>query len=179
MKYITPDGEIRDFEWKTPYNHSTEIESARTGLLCEDPSLAQQHQKDEADINTIVKRFGITGTLPQVQLPPTYADFDEVFDFQTAMDTMARAKFSFSQLPAETRSAFNNDPHRFVQAIDAMLSDTDDNRKKHNMTLLRAMNLAVEPGPVADQTTLGDLLAAIKEGKGPGDSPAPAPAKGA
>lgn len=174
MKYIDPEtGEAIDFQWKTPYNHVVNDESLRTGLKCEDPSLAQQNQEAESNINTIVGRFLKTGLLPQIQLPPLLEDFADVFDFQSAMNTMAAAKHSFMQLPADIRSAFQNDPHNFVSQIDAMLADTDAERRKGNMAVLRAMGLAVEAGPVADQTTLGDVLAAIKKQTASGGSPAP------
>lgn len=164
MKYLNTDtGELIDFEFKTPYNHNTSAESLRCATTNEEPTKTQQHPKDECDINTIVRNFGITKQLPNVPVPPSLEDFTEVFDFQTAMNVMAEAKASFMALPADIRSAFNNDPHNFVHEVDAILGDTDIERRDRNMASLRAMGLMLPPGPVADKTTLGDLLAAIKE----------------
>lgn len=126
--------------WKTPYNHDRDAESARVGLLCKDPSLAQQNGKEEADINTIVDRFLKTGALPPVKTPPTYADFSEVFDFQSAMDTVVQAQNSFMALPANTRSRFNNDPAKFVAYVDHCLETGD-------LEPLREMKLAVPKQP--------------------------------
>lgn len=173
MKYLDTDtGELIDFEWKTGFNHNTNAESERTGLECKDPSLAQQHQENESNINTIVKNFGITGQLPQVRLPPSIDEFTEVFDFQSAMNLLAAAKHSFLSLPAEVRSAFQNNPQIFVEQIDAMLGDADQTRRQDNMKVLRAMGLALEPGPIADKTTLGDVLKAIQAQTRPPEPPA-------
>lgn len=176
MKYMNYEtGELLDFEWKTPYNHDRDAVSRETGLECKDPTRTQQHQAEEANINSIVSRFLKTGLLPQIPLPPNLDEFGEIFDFQSAMNTLAEAKASFMQLPADIRSAFQNSPAHFVAQVDAMLGDQDPTRRDHNMKILRAMNLAVEPGPIADKTTLGDVLAAIKEQTAKGDSPAPEP----
>lgn len=149
--------------WKTPFNHDTDAEAARTALTCLDPSLAQQNGKDEADINTIVSRFLKTGVLPQVPMPPSYQDFDEVFDFQTALNLINAGKHSFMGMPAEVRDAFNNNPELFVNTVDQWIQETDPKTREKNLEVLRAMNLAVPAGPIADKTTLGDVLKAIKE----------------
>ena len=57
---------------RTPYNYSMDAVSEETGLECKDPSKTVQADKDDADINTIVKRFGLGMALPQgVRLPST------------------------------------------------------------------------------------------------------------
>lgn len=149
--------------FKTPYNHDRDYESDRTALYCNDESLAQQHEEEAANINNIVRNFGVTGKLPEVRLPPTLHDFDtQVFDFQSAMNIMAAAKDSFMQLPADVRSAFNNNPQLFVAQVDAWQNEPDEKERARHKANMRAMGLTVEPGPVADKTTLGDVLAAIK-----------------
>lgn len=165
MNTTTEDGEVLETPvfFKTPYNHNVELESLRTALYCKDPSKTIQSQAAEADINNIVKNFGITGMIPQINLPPSLDEFGEAFDFQSAMNVVAAANHSFSQLPAEVRTAFNNDPHRFVATVDEILNDQEGEQKRKNMEALRAMGLAVAPGPIADKTTLGDVLKAIKE----------------
>ena len=50
---------------RTPYNYDLDAASNESGLACEEPSLAQQHYKDECDINTILQKFNITGLLPE------------------------------------------------------------------------------------------------------------------
>lgn len=168
MKYLDREtGEWVDYEFKTPYNHDPNETTTEGALYCNDPTLTQQHQAKEADINTIVKNFGITGQLPQIPLPPPLAEFNEIFDFQSAMNVQAAARASFMMLPAETREAFYNDPHNFVSQVDDMLAETDEAKRKINLENLRLMGLAVEPGPTPDRTTLGDLLQAIKANSTP------------
>lgn len=126
--------------FKTPFNFDSDMESCRTALTCRDPSKAQQHQAEEADINTIVRRFGVTGTLPQIPMPPTLDEFGEIFDFQSAMNTLAAAKASFGMLPAEVRGTFQNDPHAFVAYVDAA-------REAGDLEQLRRWGLALPAVP--------------------------------
>lgn len=141
MKLDTETGELTEVNvfWKTPYNHDTTIEAIRTGTSCKDESKTQQHQKEEADINTIVGRFLKTGQLPQVPVPPTYQNFGEIFDFQSAMDTIKAATDSFLALPANVRSRFENDPAKFVAYVDHCL-------EREDLDPLREMGLAVPKG---------------------------------
>lgn len=99
---------------RSAFNYDTEAVSNETGLKCDDISLTVQSEKDEADINVIVRRFGLTGSLPQGVRTPTYDDFTGVTDYQSALNAMTLANDSFYQMPAEIRSEFDNDPHRFV-----------------------------------------------------------------
>jgi hypothetical protein len=126
--------------WKTPYNHDTEKESDRTALTCNDPSKAQQHAKEECDINTIVDRFLKTGALPPIRVPPTYSDFAEVFDLQTALNQVKAAQDSFNALPAGVRARFQNDPTKFVGYVDHCMTTGD-------LDPLREMGLAVPAAP--------------------------------
>lgn len=173
MQYLTPDGEFLPLIWKTPYNHDTTAEAQRTATVNNEPTLAQQHSVEETDINTIVRNFTRTGVLPQAALPPSYQDFDEVFDFQTAMNLVTQAKRSFEALDADVRDAFRNNPQLFVAQVDDWLKEEDQAKREQNLEILRAMNLAVPKGPVADRTTLGDVLRAIKEQGTPKEPPAP------
>lgn len=100
---------------RDPYNYDAHAVSRETGLSCEgDPGVTHQSFAEECDINTIVRRFGLSGELPEAVRMPTYADFTHVSDFHSAMNAIAAAKESFETLPAEVRARFNNDPGAFV-----------------------------------------------------------------
>lgn len=103
---------------RSAYNYSTDVASVYSGLVCPEPTLTQQHQAKETDINYIVQQFGVTGQLPQSLNMPTYADFDAVFDYQTAMNAIIQANQEFMTLPAEVRKQFNNSPAEFLDFID-------------------------------------------------------------
>ena len=98
-----------------PYNYDTNRLSDETGLKCEDVSLAQQHQKDESDINTIVRRFGLTGELPENVRMPIYADYTGITNYHDAMNAVIEADSAFAQMPAEIRSRFDNSAEKFVE----------------------------------------------------------------
>lgn len=103
------------------------------------PSMAIQSAKDECDINVLVKRFGITGTISGVQRPPPLSEFGEIFDFQSAMDTINAANRAFMSMDADTRYRFRNDPGLFVK----FCSEVDGEGKLVNLAEMRKMGLAV------------------------------------
>nr|WAE43409.1 MAG: internal scaffolding protein [Microviridae sp.] len=101
--------------FRTPYNYDTNAVSDETGLKCEDASLAVQADLIPSDINTIMKRFGVTGELPQGIRAPTYGDFTGIFDFQSAVNSIALANESFDSMPADVRARFHNNTQEFVE----------------------------------------------------------------
>lgn len=99
---------------RAPYNYDADVVSEETGLECLDLSKAQQNQKDESDINNIVRRFGLTGELPLGVRPPQYGDFTSVTDYQTALNAVLEADRVFMMMPYNVRQRFNNSPEEFV-----------------------------------------------------------------
>lgn len=91
--------------------------SKETGLLCQDPSLAVQASAEEADINTIVRRFNLTGQVPTDIRAPEYGDFTSVTDYQSALNAVIQADESFMAMPAEVRARFHHDPGAFVDFV--------------------------------------------------------------
>lgn len=140
---------------RTPYNYDTMEASNESGLACEDPSLAQQHAKDETDINTIVRRFGLTGELPSGVRAPQYGDFTDATDYHSAMNAVIAANNAFMQLPADVRTRFNNDPGAFVD----FCSDEQNRDEAKRLGLIvgssdePVTNPAPEGGGVAQSST--------------------------
>lgn len=131
---------------RNPFNYDTAEASNDSTVDDFGPSLTQQSQAEEADINTIVKRFGLGGSVPLNPRLPVLGDFDAIFDYKTAMDAVKDAQSRFMQMPASIRSEFNNDPQLFVEFCS----------NKDNLPKLRSLGLAPEEAP-------------------PGTAPAPAP----
>jgi phage internal scaffolding protein len=102
---------------RTPYNYDVDKVSDETGLVCPEPTLAQQNFKDETDINYIVRQFGITGELPGKPLNPQYGDFTGVLDYHSAVNAVLAAQDDFMELPAQMRSRFNNDPAQLIDFL--------------------------------------------------------------
>jgi phage internal scaffolding protein len=103
---------------RNPYNYDMALVSQETGLACQDPSLAQQHMKDECDINVIVERFGVTGQLPVKAVEPSYGDFSGVSDYHTALNKIKAAEAEFMSLPAKLRAKFDHDPNALLNFLE-------------------------------------------------------------
>ena len=111
---------IKEFV-RNPHNYDVDDASEETALRCLDEHRTEQEHIEEADINYIADRFMRTGEAPQLLNLPTAGDFSGIFDFQTAMNTIAQAKTEFMSLPAKIRTRFGNDPAQllaFVQERD-------------------------------------------------------------
>ena len=100
---------------RSPYNYDMDLASDKAGLKCEDSSLTQQQFKEESDINTIVSRFMKSGVLPDPINMPQYMDYEGVFDFQSAMNTVRQADENFMRMDAKVRARFNNSPQEFLE----------------------------------------------------------------
>jgi phage internal scaffolding protein len=103
---------------RTPYNYDTDAASNESGLACEEPTLAQQHFKEECDINTILQKFSITGILPEAPLSPRYGDFTGISDYHTALNRVIAAQEEFDGLPAPIRARFDNDPSKLIEFLE-------------------------------------------------------------
>lgn len=129
---------------RTPYNYDTMAVSNETGLQCTEDTLAQQHFKDECDINNIMERFGLTGDLPANPLPPQYGDFSGVLDYHSALNAVLAAQDSFNELPANLRARFENDPNNLIRFLD----DPNNRKEAQEMGLINVEPQVPEP-PVA------------------------------
>lgn len=118
--------------------------SIDTGLLCSDPSRAIQSQKAEADINNIVKAFGVTGRLPESVRLPSFGDFTGVSDYREAIEAVRAAEASFLTIPSEIRREFENSPQLFMEFCS----------NPSNLPKLREWGLAPTP-PAADPSEGG------------------------
>lgn len=88
-------------------------------------TIVQQHLRDEVDINTIVRRFGVQGVLERPgSVGAVYGDFTGITDFESAVEKVTRARESFMKLPALVRERFNNDPGQMVRKAQE-LSEAD------------------------------------------------------
>ena len=96
------------------------------GLEFTEPSMTEQHFKDECDINNIVAQYQATGVLPQGNRDPLFGDFaDFPQDLMSAQSYFDEAQARFMQLDAQLRKEFNNSPVELL----AFLQD-EKNRDK-------------------------------------------------
>jgi len=131
---------------RTPYNYDLDAASNESGLACEEPSLAQQHFKDECDINMILEKFNVTGLLPQSPISPQYGDFTGIGDYHTALNRVIAAQDEFDGLPAQIRARFENDPAKLIEFLE------DENNRPEAEKLGLVAKAAAEVVEAAENT---------------------------
>ena len=97
-------------------------------IYFDQPSRTQQQFADDANVNTIVRRFAETGVDPYAsRAEAARYGFATSIDFKTAMDNVAEVNSAFAQLPAKTRAEFDNDPAAWLSAqIDQIPGGPED-----------------------------------------------------
>lgn len=94
--------------------YDARIVSDATAMNTGRETIVQQQFATEVDINTIVRRFGVTGERPSGDLSGVYGDFTGVNDYESAVAAVERAQKGFMALPAAVRERFRNDPGRLI-----------------------------------------------------------------
>ena len=104
------------------YSYFDRPESKDSELSFEgEESLTQQQFKDDADINTIIKKYISTGGYVDPFIlndkTPVYGDVSEVGDLYVTMNIIKDAESQFLALPSEIRERFNNDPMQLLEFV--------------------------------------------------------------
>lgn len=99
---------------RTQYNYDMNVAGDESGVGGGE-SMTKQEFKEECDINTIVRRFGLTGELPTGVQAPTYGDFEFVGDYKSAVEMVMASEDAFMKFPAEVRARFENDPQQLLE----------------------------------------------------------------
>lgn len=118
---------------RSAYNYDMDKASVEHGTMPYGDDLTIQSQKDECDINVIMRRFGLTGQMPQNVRAPLVGDFTGCGDFQSAMNAINAAQDSFMQMPPELRAELGHDPARFVEFCND--EKNKDRMKKYGLLL--------------------------------------------
>jgi phage internal scaffolding protein len=143
---------VSNVVFRTGYNYDTDAASAESALHCLDESLAVQSERDESDINTIVKRFGLGVPLPQGVVMPQYGDFTGVTDYQSALNLINQADDNFMQFPADVRARFQNNP---AYMLDFLANDSNRDEAA-KLGLIVSPSPAVKTTPVVETTDAGE-----------------------
>lgn len=133
----------REIFIRSSYNYDMDAASNESALICSDPSLAIQSAEEESNINTIVRRFGLTGELPNDVKMPQSGDFTNLPDFHTAMNIVRKTQEEFLRVPADLRARFGNDPQAFMRFVE----DDANYEEARRLGLLKPV--AVVPEPMA------------------------------
>lgn len=86
--------------------------------------LARQEDKEAADVNNILQRFGVNAP----QRPVVYGDADWTIDLQTAMESVRESQRAFNRLPQELRAKYGT--------YDVMLKAAADGTLKADLAAL-------------------------------------------
>lgn len=124
----------------------------RVGLTFPDQGRTKQSFKDECDINTIMRRYEVTGELGHLsRRTPIFGDFPSM-DFAEAMAIVIKAREDFASLPSEVRDRFANDPARLLH----FMEDANNREEAIKLGLIRSAEPAASsatPEPKKDQST--------------------------
>ena len=115
------------------------------------PSMTDQDQNLDTDINVIVARYRKTGVLPEIKTSTAlqYFDTTQVPSFQDAQNRLANAKTMFEQLPAQLRFYMDND---FTKA-EAFFKDPRNAQILKNHGFVEdIMDLSTKTDPAGSQT---------------------------
>lgn len=85
-----------------------------------DVSKVQQQFGTEVDVNTIMRRYGISQALPLGPSTGVYGDFTGISDYESAVERIEGARKRFMELPAEVRERFDNDPGVLIRRAGEM-----------------------------------------------------------
>jgi len=97
--------------------------SRETWLNTGRETLTQQQFAEDADINTIVRRFGLTGSDARQVREGIYGDFSGISDYESAVEAIQRAQENFMRLNPEVRERFGNDPGALIRFANELGED--------------------------------------------------------
>lgn len=83
-------------------------------------SKVQQQFATEVDVNTIMRRYGISQSAPLGPATGVYGDFTDISDYDSAVARIEGARDRFAALPAEVRERFDNDPGVLIRRAGEM-----------------------------------------------------------
>lgn len=133
------------FKWRAAYDGSEIAEGQLAATVFEDDSLTHQSFAEDADLNVLVKRFGLdkVAVPPAADDPRFYGDFSDVPDLRTALDLVNDATNRFMELPPQLRAKFDNNPAKLWHFV----NDPDNGPEAVRLGLLRAPDpTPAEPG---------------------------------
>lgn len=128
-------------EVRSPFKYDSDGVSDDNVLICPEDTMTDQSQKEDADINTLIRRFGLSGEMPVLQRLPIQADYVASMTYKESLDALKAADAQFMELPADLRARFDHDPGKFV----AFCSDEKNRDEIKRLGLLEPEAPAIVP----------------------------------
>lgn len=125
---------------------ASDVERRHTQIHTGTDTIVQRSFAKDADINELVRRFGLLGRVPEPVLDPAYyGDVEDIPDLRTALDRVRDAQERFMALPSKVRARFQNDPAK----LSAFVSDEENFDEAVKLGLVKRREPApVTPAPV-------------------------------
>lgn len=134
----------------TVYTAKADRASPRWVTINNEPSMTQEADANETDINVIMAKYQKTGQLPRQLMEPLFGDFTQPIDYAQAVTAIRSAEEAFLEIPAKIRAQFGNDPGEFIK----FATNPDNKEELAKLGLLQ---------PPASPTIEEQTLNAIKE----------------
>lgn len=91
-----------------------------------EPSMTDQSQLKETDINHIYSKYMKTGEINLINANVgRYADLTEITDLGEMLEAVKFAKETFMTIPGELRAKFDNDPENFIAYLNDPQNDEE------------------------------------------------------
>lgn len=115
-----------------------------------EPTRTKQSQKDECDINNILKKYKRTGVISaKIKENPLYGDYSTVTDFRDSVEIILKAQNQFDALPSHIRERFANSPEKFLVFC----------HDEKNVDEMVKLGLATKKTTINDETQVADQTA--------------------
>lgn len=88
----------------------------------------------ECDVNEIMRKFQVTGTIEHVNKHGAEYGFAEAIEYQEAIELTRRADEMFAELPSSVRKKFDNKPEAFLDFV----------QKEENLEEMEGMGLLTD-----------------------------------
>lgn len=122
-------------------------------------TFTEQAHKNDCDINQIVERFSGDELLAlQGRKPALYGDFSDPADLQKSLDIVRHANEQFDGLPSAVRKEYDNDPIRFLNAV-------QDPKNQKKLLELGVLKKPVKIDPPASRADIKELKEALSPPK--------------
>jgi hypothetical protein len=128
--------------FRLPYDEERNLDEAMRVQINTGPdTIVQKQFAKDADINELVRRFGLLGKLPEpVTDPRFYGDVEDIPDLRTALDRIRDAQQRFAALPSRVRARFRNQPAELFAFL-------EDERNRPEAVQLGLLTARKEPAP--------------------------------
>lgn len=120
-----------------------EVISKGVRTINELPSRTQQHFKDDADINNIMKKYLKTGQVNWLKNKPgKYLDLSNMpKDYSEALKKVEAVETTFAAMSSEIRNRFQNNPQAMIEFM------ADDKNLEESYSL----GLRIKPVPINNE----------------------------